>query len=234
MIIGNMEFDDKFLKENMMGPNSVRILEEMTRDLDLKEGVRVLDLGCGKGLTSIYLARKFGVTVYATDLWIPATENYKRFKEQGLENLIIPIHADAHDLPFAEEFFDCIISVDSFHYFGHEEGFLDKHLAPLLKEGGVIKVGVPGLQREFENGVPLEMRPFIELEYNFHSCSWWEDLWSRSDIINDVRTGELSCHREAWDDWLECDNEYAKRDIPMMEAEGGKYFNTVLIDGIRK
>ena len=42
-----------------------------------------LDLGCGKGLSSIFLAREFGVEVWAADLWIKPTENYKRFIEAG-------------------------------------------------------------------------------------------------------------------------------------------------------
>ena len=234
MKFGGMDFDDDFMSENMMGPNSVRVLEEMVEDLHLEEGMRVLDLGCGKGLTSIYLARKFGVTVYATDLWIPATENYRRFKEQGLEDRIIPIHADAHDLPYADEFFDCIISVDSFHYFGYEKEYLDEHLAPLLKKGGKIIVGVPGLQNEFVNEVPEEMKPYYKLEYHFHTCSWWKDLWSKSDIVGNIECRDLSCHEQAWKDWLKCDNEYAKQDIDMMKAEGGKYFSTVCFSATRK
>ena len=70
-----------------MGPNSLKMLEELTCGMDLKPGMKVLDLGCGKGLTSIFLAKEFGVTVYATDLWIGATENYERFKDLGLADL---------------------------------------------------------------------------------------------------------------------------------------------------
>jgi cyclopropane fatty-acyl-phospholipid synthase-like methyltransferase len=234
MKIGEMEFDDVFMSDNMMGPNSMRIVDEMVNDLDIREGMRIMDLGCGKGLTSIYLARKFNVTVFAVDLWIPATENYRRFKEFGLEDRIIPIHADAHELPFADEFFDMIISVDSYHYFGYEKEYLDKHLAPLLKKGGKIIVGIPGLQNEFVNGVPEEMKPYYELEYHFHTCSWWKDLWSKSDMVGNIECRDLSCHGIAWEEWLRCDNDYAKQDIDMMEAEGGKYYNTVSISATRK
>lgn len=234
MIIYDFEIDDELVMKNMMGPNAIRILEEMTRSLNLKESMRVLDLGCGKGLTSIFLARKYGVTVYATDLWISATDNYQRFKDLGLEDLIIPIHAEAHDLPFAEEFFDFIISVDSYHYFGHEEGYLDKHLAPLLKKGGQILVGVPGLKKEFNGNIPEEMRPFYQDDYNFHTCEWWTALWKDSELVEGIRSKELDCHEQAWVEWLSCDHEYAKRDIAMMEAEGGKYYATVYIRASRK
>jgi len=68
---------------------------------------------------------------------------------------------------------------------------------------------------------------------NLHSCQWWQELWRRSDSVRIKECKELVCHDEAWRDWLGCDNEYARRDIKMMEAEGGNYFNLVSIIGIR-
>lgn len=64
------QYDSNFISENLMGPNSMKVLEELSQNLPLKEGMRILDLGCGTGLTSIFLAKEYGVTVYATDLWI--------------------------------------------------------------------------------------------------------------------------------------------------------------------
>jgi len=111
MFIKSDKYDTAFVQENMMGPNSMKIVEELSESLKLERGMRVLDLGCGRGLTSIFLAKEYGVTVFATDLWISATENYERIKSMGLEDKIIPIHAEAHDLPFAHEFFDLAITV---------------------------------------------------------------------------------------------------------------------------
>lgn len=81
--------DIKFLNENMMGPNAWLVAEELTADLSLKNGMRVLDLGCGRGLTSVFLAEKFGVQVFAVDLWTSATENYDRFKQAGVYDKIL-------------------------------------------------------------------------------------------------------------------------------------------------
>lgn len=86
--------------------------------------------------------------MYATDLWIGATENYERFKDLGLADRIIPIHADGNDLPFAHNYFDTVISVDaSYYYFGREAGFMDAKLAPFVKQGGDHCTGFPGIQR---------------------------------------------------------------------------------------
>jgi cyclopropane fatty-acyl-phospholipid synthase-like methyltransferase len=170
----------------MMGPNAIKILEELSESLELEKGVRVLDLGCGKGLTSIFLAKEYEVTVFATDLWINATENYERIKSMGLEDKIIPIHAEAHNLPFANEFFDVAISVDAYHYFGVEADYLTKHFAPLVKKGGQIAVAVPGLKQEFTNGVLAELQPywFEDMDLTLHSGDWWYNLWKKSDLFS--------------------------------------------------
>lgn len=100
----NIKYSKKFLMENMMGPNSFRIIEEITNGIKIETGSRILDLGCGKGITSIFLAEKYDLSVFAADLWIDPTENYERFKKVDLEEEIIPLKAEAHQLPFAHGF----------------------------------------------------------------------------------------------------------------------------------
>ena len=68
-------------EETMMGPDSVRVLAELFDKYPLKLTADdvILDLGCGKGLTSLVIARETGAKVYATDLWVNEEENDKRF-----------------------------------------------------------------------------------------------------------------------------------------------------------
>ncbi|MGM1022732.1 MAG: SAM-dependent methyltransferase [Bacillota bacterium] len=160
-MIGRGLDDVEFIRAHLMGPSSIAMIEELTTDLPLQNGMRVLDLGCGTRLTSIFLAQKFGVTVFATDLWISATENYRRFRDFGLENQIIPIHADACSLPFANKYFDAVISVDAYQYFGANEQYLDCHLTPLVKKGGIFAITMPGVKKEFDGAVPVELQPFL-------------------------------------------------------------------------
>ena len=94
--------NNEFLKENMMGPNARLLAEELMANVPLKKGMRVLDLGCGRGLTSVFLAEKYGAQVFAVDLWTSATENYNRFKQAGVCELIVPLQLDALRLPFAQ------------------------------------------------------------------------------------------------------------------------------------
>ena len=233
------KYDKSFVMENMMGPNCMKMLEELTTDVKLEKGMRVMDLGCGTGLTSVFLAKEFGVQVFATDLWITATDNYKRFKELNLENQITPIHADALEMPYAEEYFDAIVSVDSYHYFGNDESFMDSKLAPLVKKGGLIAIAVPGLKQELTGELPKEMALSWTKEdiQTMHSCDWWKELLAKSKTITVESITEMKGFDEPWDDWINSTNDFQKfidLDKPAIEAGAGKYMNFVSIIARKK
>ena len=56
------------------GANALWLTEWLAESLDLQPGMRVLDLGCGRAVSSIFLRREFGVQVWATDPWRSACE----------------------------------------------------------------------------------------------------------------------------------------------------------------
>ena len=62
------DFGEDFLKKNFIGPNSMMIMAELAESLDIRPGMKVLNLGCGNGLTSFYLAKYFDVTVNSSTL----------------------------------------------------------------------------------------------------------------------------------------------------------------------
>src|SRR6476661_2381126 len=93
------------------GAHSLWLTEWLTEAMDLRRGMRVLDLGCGRAASSVFLHREFGVEVWAADLWFAATENLTRIRDAGVADGVFPIHADARALPFATGFFDAIVSI---------------------------------------------------------------------------------------------------------------------------
>ncbi|MBP2652016.1 MAG: Methyltransferase type 11 [Firmicutes bacterium] len=219
----------EFLKANMMGPNAMRVAEELASYLNINEDMRILDLGCGCGLSTLLLTKKYGASVFAADLWICPTENYERFQSIGIDDKTVPISVDAtKGLPFANEYFDLLFTVDAYHYFGDKTEMLPS-LIPYVKKGGYIAVAVPGLKNEFGKNVPLEMQPFWndEMERTLRSLDWWKDLWSKAKGIEIVDSREMACCKQAWDEWLTSPNPYAINDIDMMKAENGKYYNLV-------
>ncbi len=226
------QFDKQYLLENMMGPNAMRIAEEMTAGLSLAPGMRILDLGCGMGITSILMAKKYGATVFAADLWISPTDNAERFTRLGLDSRIFPFHVDAtKEIPFAHEYFDMILSVDAYQYFGTNEEMLPK-LLPFVKKGGILAVAVPGFNQDFPNGeMPEVIKRFWTPEWYFFSRRWWHDLWRKEPGLNLIESREMDCCRQAWDEWLQSPSQHAGGDIPMMEAGAGEYFSIIQLIG---
>ena len=50
----------------------------------MNEYKMILDLGCGKGLTSLILAKETNDLIFANDLWIDKKDNEARFKSWNL------------------------------------------------------------------------------------------------------------------------------------------------------
>ncbi|MBZ5640921.1 MAG: methyltransferase domain-containing protein, partial [Acidobacteriia bacterium] len=93
------------------GANSLWLAEWLAEGLDLRPGMRVLDLACGRASSSVFLRREFDVQVWATDLWFSPSEALQRVRDAGVEDGVFPVHADARSLPYADEFFDAIVCI---------------------------------------------------------------------------------------------------------------------------
>lgn len=180
-------YDPAWLFANSMGPVCLWLAEEIVPKLDLKPGQRILDLGCGRAATSIFLAREFGVEVVAADLWIDAEENRQRITEAGVSQLVTPAQAGANRLPFDHQSFDAVVSFDAYHYFGTEMRYLS-YLSQFVKPGGRIGVLVPGnsIDPDEPHAEPLTLDLSDTLGadwFTFRSAEWWRRHWSRTPGI---------------------------------------------------
>ena len=215
-----------------MGPNPIKLEEELLKNANIQKGEIVCDLGSGTGLTSVFLAKEFGAKVYATDLWSNPDENMRFFTSQGLsKDNVIPVKADATNLNFEKEFFDKIVSIDSYNYFGRDENYLDNKLLPFLKKGGYIYISIPGMKKDCHTNFPKELLlswTSEQLEY-MHDVDWWKNIISKSKDCEIVDIKEMESNEEVWNDWLAQENEYSINDRKSMNAGAGKYLNFISI-----
>ena len=178
------KYDPQWIIDNHMGSHCLWLTEALVKNMDLKPCMRILDLGCGKALSSVFLAKEFDAEVWAYDLRVNANDNWHRIKEAGVEKSVFPIKGNALEMPFANEFFDAVISINSIWSYGTNEDFVDEHLARVIKPSGQIGVVIPGMFNELSEP-PEYLKPHWHTDFDsYHSPAWWIDLWEKAKSIN--------------------------------------------------
>ncbi|MFH8569378.1 SAM-dependent methyltransferase [Streptomyces sp. NPDC017993] len=231
-------YDPAWLLSLDMGPHPLWLLEDLAQNLDLRPGMKVLDLGSGKGATSVFLAREYGVQVVASDWWIGADEASAVFAEAGVSDRVAAVHAEAHALPFEQNTFDAIVSIDAFEYFGTADGYLP-YLAQFLRPGGQLGIATPGMTREVRElgAIPPHIKELVGWEaIAWHTAEWWRFQWEITDLVT-VTSARLQ--QDGWRDWLlwaEACADYRPDGrtsnqpvIDMLTTDGGEFLSFALI-----
>jgi cyclopropane fatty-acyl-phospholipid synthase-like methyltransferase len=211
------------------GANPLWLAEWLTEALELTPGMRVLDLGCGRAASSIFLQREFGVQVWAADLWFDPSENLKRISDTDAEHGVFPLRVDARALPFAAEFFDAVVSIDAYVYFGTDDLYLN-YLARFLKPTGLIGIAGAGLMHEVDDDVPEHLRGWWTPSHAcLHSAQWWRAHWERSSVVDVAVADTLA---DGWQYWLAWQRAIAPdnaAEITALEDDGGSHLGYVRV-----
>ena len=217
------------------GANPLWMTEWLSEALELEPGMRVLDLGCGRAASSIFLQREFGVQVWAVDLWFDPAENQQRIRDAQLEHAVFPLRADARALPFETAFFDAVVSIDAYSYFGTDDLYLN-NLARFVKPGGLIGIAGAGLTHEFDDDeVPDHLRAaWTPSHVCLHSADWWRRHWERSGLVDVAVADTLA---DGWQYWLAWQRAIAPDnavEIEALEDDGGSNLGYVrVVAGLR-
>ena len=223
------KYDSEWIQQNQMGPNPLWLAEWLCEAMDLSPGMRVLDLGCGKAISSVFLAKEYDVRVWATDLWIKPTENWTRIRDAGVQDRVTPIYADARSLPYARGFFDAVVCVDSYIYYGTDDLYLD-YLVRFVKPEAQIGMVVPGFAQDMDGPLPEHLRPFWAQEcWSWHPIEWWRRHWARTGLV-DVECADNM--PEAWEVWRRHEKEGT--DAQVVEADQGRYMGLMRMVGRTK
>ncbi|MFC1933513.1 class I SAM-dependent methyltransferase [Chloroflexota bacterium] len=109
-----------------------RMLPEMDRP-------RILDIGCGSGISTLELARLSKGEIVAIDIDQPALDKFDiRIRRAGLTDRIRSVNCSMFDMDFPNESFDIIWSEGSIYAIGFERGL--REWKRFLKPAGFIMV----------------------------------------------------------------------------------------------
>ena len=136
--------------------------------------------------------------------------------------------------PSPPTFFDAIVSIDSFVYYGTDDLYLG-HLARFLKPGGPIGIAGAGLIREIDGPVPAHLQAWWTHDlWCLHSAAWWRRHWERTDIVDVVLADTMPDGWQSWLDWHRtiCPDNHAE--IEAIEADRGEYLGYVRVVGRRR
>lgn len=204
------QYEAEWVLEHQMGPHPLWLLETLCERRAPNPGDVVLDLGCGKALTTTFLVREYHVRVVAVDWWIAPGENWQRLMAAGVASMATPLRGEAHSLPLADEQFDVIVSVDAYHYFGTADLYLAE-MTRILRPGGWLGIAVPGLHEELATLPPPHLSRYWDWDFcSFHSPEWWSRHWTNTGLLDVREAWWMPDGHDLWLEWAQIADDYLR------------------------
>ena len=159
-------FDSSFYHQlyvNRDEKEAASFIDHLVNELQPAEDARMLDLGCGSGRHSKYLASK-GFDVTGLDLAASSIRQAKKYENEKL-------HFYRHDMrvPFGKNVFDFVFNFfTSFGYFDDpsEDRKVVSNICSSLKPGGVLVMDYINSVHSEKNLVPAEEKEVDGIIYN--------------------------------------------------------------------
>jgi cyclopropane fatty-acyl-phospholipid synthase-like methyltransferase len=126
-----------------------------------------------------------------------------RIEQAGVADRVMPVYAEAHALPFAQEYFDAIVSINAYQYFGTDDLYLG-YLTRYLRPGGRLGIVVPGVMKEVGTEVPAHLRPYWDWEFcSFHTAAWWRAHWQKTGMVEVEAAEVMEGGASLWLQWAD-------------------------------
>lgn len=159
-----------------MEQHHLDITEKTLRLMDLRPGERVLDLGCGSGWATRMLARLVGEgpegfgQVIGLDV---ADEMVRqaRAESRDFENIMY-VHGSASQIPWEENFFDKVLSVESFYYYPDQDRALNELFRVMAPRGRMFIL----INLYTDNPYSLQWVPKLKVPVHVRSAAEYVEL----------------------------------------------------------
>jgi len=176
-------------------------LEMVCTKLDLREGQRVLDIGCGWGSFALHAAQRHGVHVTGITLSPPQAEiGQRRAAELGLSDRVDIRVADYREL--ADAPFDAVASIGMVEHVGANQiDVYARQVARMVKPGGrVLNHGIARLRHSDAEAGPFSERYVFPDAAPLH-LSRIQLALERAGIVTEHTEGFASDYAETLRHW---------------------------------
>lgn len=152
------------------------ITEKTLRRMELRAGERVLDLGCGSGWATRLLARIVGDGPQGTGQVIGldiADEMVRlaRAASKDFENVMF-VQGSAAQIPWEENYFDKVLSVESFYYYPDQDRALAELFRVMAPRGRMYIL----INLYKDNEYSLQWVPKLKVPVHVRSAAEYVDL----------------------------------------------------------
>lgn len=218
------KYDQFFCRDQYhSGANPFWLTEWLCSQIPIKPGMRILDVGCGSAKSSVFIVSEFGCVSWALDKYFSVDSNFKLAVDFSVQDKLFPLHGDARCLPFPEKYFDAIVFIDSYQYFG-SDGFFPKYIGQFLKPSGYLGLVSAGVKSEFSKKSDLPphlLEWWTSDHWAMHSCKRWIENIANCDLFDILFDDEMSQGWEKWLKWQKWAYPDNKIEIDAIAADSG-------------
>ena len=127
------KFEKRYVNSKKQAEKNLIIVRRLFGQIDLKNKKNLLEVGCGIGIATSYLARRYKLNVIGIDL---DPEQVEIAKNNHKENEYLEyFQADVSELTFENNQFDMILSLDVLHHIPNWKKALNE-ISRVLKPDG--------------------------------------------------------------------------------------------------
>lgn len=126
--------------ENTLHPGGLKLTERLSDIAMFKPDSKILEIGCGGGITAIFLARHYGCSIIGIDksnMQIASARDRANNENPGAKTNFVT--ADAQDLPFDSDIFDAVFSECSISLVPDKKRVVNE-IWRVLKPGGRLTI----------------------------------------------------------------------------------------------
>jgi ubiquinone/menaquinone biosynthesis C-methylase UbiE len=176
------------------------ITEKTIRLMDLRSGERVLDLGCGSGWATRLLARMVadGPEGFGQVVGLDVSDEMVRVarsQSTEFENTLY-VWGSAEQIPWEENFFDKVLSVESFYYYADQDRALNELFRVMAPRGRLFIL----INLYKDNPYSLQWVDKLKVPVQVRSAEEYRDLLTKHAFEN-VETRQIPDETPTPDDY---------------------------------